>query len=359
MQCPRKYQYSIVEGWRKKDLDPHLTAGSLLQEGVEKFQLARLRGESVEEAGVQAVEYLLQASGEFVGEELEWRAWGGVWAQRWRCLGEAKYVSPRTGKKAKCPYSHRTSAGPKWFDEEPEIGNFPFCSCGSRKDFAWHYVPDHPTKNRLTLLRAMVDFIDAQDEVKGLQIWSLPSGTPGVELQTCVPLGLKSAEGEDYILVTNMDEVNTWQGHLWPTDNKSTGGKLGDYFFEGFSPDVQFDTYDLVASLQPFPLPVGGVAIRGIRMGGPATERAVDVEYVTKTEGQREEHWRGLQWWVKQAEALAESGQDYPQSKVSCGRCSFRGVCDSDPSMRRATLERHFERRPWNPVLRERGKETA
>ena len=195
----------------------------------------------------------------------------------------------------------------------------------------------------------MVAFIDVQHETKGLQVWALPDGTPAVEVQFRVPLGVKTDDGDDYILVANMDEVNTWQGHLWPSDNKSTSRPLNDAFFEQFSPDVQFDTYDLVSSLAPLPLPVGGVAIRGVRMEADAA--SVDVEYVTKTEAQREEHWRGLQWWAKQAEGMARAGY-WPQAKVGCGKCTFRKICDTDPSMRRAHLEQGFERRPWNPVTR-------
>lgn len=408
MECPRKYELGIAQGWRHKAGSPHLDAGSLLQEGIERFQLARLREESVEEAGATAVLHILQASGTFTevpGPEWDyvpdggpsissaplyrWEPWGGTWVEKWRCLGETEYKNER-GNRAKCPYSHNTSAGHKWFSPvrsgpvwqgQVGSGSVSCHSCGSGVETSWKYEPDHPSKNRLSVLRAMVAFIDAQHEEKGLQPWALPDGTPAIEHQVVVPFGRKTPGGwtgdpcpscqelgevdneclecggsgdewieEDYLLVANLDELNTWGGRLWPTDNKTTGGSLNETFFEKFSPDVQFDTYDLVTSLLPYPLPVGGVAIRGIRLGREDAE--VRLAYVEKTDGQREEWLEDIGAALDEAEIFASSGY-YPKRPTNCGRCQFRRVCDLDPSMRALHLEVNFERRPWHPVHRE------
>jgi len=49
-ECPRKYYYSIVEGWRKKGKAPALVFGGLYHEGVEKYDALRAKDWSHESA---------------------------------------------------------------------------------------------------------------------------------------------------------------------------------------------------------------------------------------------------------------------------------------------------------------------
>lgn len=48
--CPRKYQYSIIEGWEAEGGRVHLTFGSLVHAGTAGYEVARARGASHDEA---------------------------------------------------------------------------------------------------------------------------------------------------------------------------------------------------------------------------------------------------------------------------------------------------------------------
>lgn len=406
-QCPRRYFYSIVSGWREREEREDLTFGTLFQAAVERFQKGRLRGLPLEEAGLDAFTFLVQASGEYVpvvenddvcmcGAEMDkhtiydghppismytyhgpdtytFHPFAGHYATEWRCTGNQPYLEAGIKSKKKCPNSHKG----KWFGFSEDTraaehdGLCPICL--SHTETATHWHPDHPTKNRETLLRAFVAFWDSQDETKGLQPLALPDGTPAVELNVVVPMGrkaphprdagfppfaphLRSApptaeEAEDYLLAANFDEINTWGGKTFPTDNKTTKNALGDYFFQGFAPDTQFDLYDLIGSIYPATAAThGGCAVRGVQV--TQTEARVATALVTKTEGQREELWEDMHAWVEMAERYAETGY-YPMNRANCKMCPFRQVCDAAPSKRQELLEAHYVRKMWSPITRD------
>jgi len=67
-ECPRKYQYSIIEGWRSKSTKVDLEFGIEYHHGIEVYDRVRLQGESHEEAL------------RFVVKDILTRTWEAEWA---------------------------------------------------------------------------------------------------------------------------------------------------------------------------------------------------------------------------------------------------------------------------------------
>lgn len=61
-ECPRKYYYSIVEGWEPKARSFHLTFGILYHQALETYDLAIARSKSHDEATCAAVSVALKNS---------------------------------------------------------------------------------------------------------------------------------------------------------------------------------------------------------------------------------------------------------------------------------------------------------
>jgi PD-(D/E)XK nuclease superfamily len=61
-ECPRKYYYSIVEGWQPRSTSVHLTFGILIHEGKERYDRSLAAGSPHDEAVVDAIEQVLLAT---------------------------------------------------------------------------------------------------------------------------------------------------------------------------------------------------------------------------------------------------------------------------------------------------------
>jgi hypothetical protein len=62
MECPRKYYYTILQGWRKKDESVHLTFGGWFASAMEVFHHSKARGESYDDALDATVQYILEVT---------------------------------------------------------------------------------------------------------------------------------------------------------------------------------------------------------------------------------------------------------------------------------------------------------
>lgn len=60
--CPRKYQYAIIEGWRTKAESVHLKFGTIYHTALERYYKDRAAGVDHDEAVAYAVEYTLRES---------------------------------------------------------------------------------------------------------------------------------------------------------------------------------------------------------------------------------------------------------------------------------------------------------
>lgn len=349
MMCPRYYKYTILQGWRASTTD--LEFGILAQLGFERYEKGRLAGETKEEAQIEALRLVLEKSGHYevpttasppeCVPEPVWVPWGGRYVHKWRCEGTEPYRNPK-GNRAKCPYSHKG----KWFvTPQPSICGV----CGSETEGQRMWDSDNPKKDRYTLARLIVWYIEEQpDDInEGLAPYAFPDGTPAVELSGKLPLPFNACTGEPYIIAVNLDSIKRFGREYFIADHKTTGKSLGRAYFSGFSPDCQIDTYDFVGSILFPELKIKGVIIEaaqcmvgGVRFG---------IHPCYRSEALREEYLRDLGELLRRAEHYAKRDH-WPKETASCWHCVFRDVCSADPARRQALLEDNFENRKWNPL---------
>lgn len=357
MFCPRSYQLSIIEGWRQPGA-VDLEFGVLFASAIEEFKKGRLEGLPKDAALLRSLKRVVEESwipGGDSGncpcpdgcngcEHPHGRPWGGHYAEQWRCTGTEPYKNKK-GNKAKCPWSHKG----KWFPEPaPSICG----ECGSATETHRHWLPTDKVKNRVSLVRAVIWYIEEQPEdmdQAGLKPYAFPDGRPAVELSFKIPLDLKTPFGESYILAGHMDSImETSDGtERFITDNKTTKKPMGKAFFAGYNPSVQVQLYDIAGSILYPSLNIRGVAIEGAQILSDGAR--FGIQPFPQTEAQREESLTNILDWIKIAEGYAMKGH-WPMATANCWLCPFKSICSKDPEVREMFLRADFEVRKWNPL---------
>lgn len=361
--CPRYYQYTILEGWRGSTID--LEFGGLFASSLEFYKKARLGGATRDQAQLVALQYAMEQSGTYEAKNAEpedtdvyegfWAPWGGSYRDQWRCTGTEPYVNEK-GNKAKCPLSHK---GVWQEDFAPSICGV----CGSPVEEVSNWVPINPAKDRYALIRAVVWYCEEQPEdmSQGLAPINLPNGTPAVELPFRIPLPWKTPDGwvpradghgydvvsEPYMLVGYLDSIVRFGTELFIADDKTTKKLLNKGFWDGFSPHVQVDTYDLAGSILFPDLPIKGVIIEGTQLlvGGARFGKHV----IYHNEAQREEYFQELEGIIRMAEKYAAANH-WPMNRASCFMCGFKKICSKSPQVREQYLAADFKKQHWNPL---------
>lgn len=332
--CPRYYQYTNLEGWSGATVD--LEFGTFAATGFELYQKARLNGATKDAATLLVVRTLLTQTWANGSPRL------GHYETQWSCTGVTPYHNAK-GNRAVCPFHHKGS----WF---PEPAPMECGSCGSPTITKRNFVPESPAKNRQSLLRLLIWYIDEQPEDlnDGLRPYVFPDGTAAVELSFRIALPWNSPYGDQYLLTGHNDYLGQFGDEIWTVDNKTTTKSLTTKFWEGYSPHYQIDTYDLTAALAYPNLPIRGVMLDAAQVQVNGARFGRHPFY--KTEAQREEHLQMIQYWIKQAEYFAEAGL-YPMNKRNCWLCPFKNVCNKDPEQRERYLSDAFTKRElWNPL---------
>lgn len=345
MACPRRYQLHILEGWRgaKKDT----AFGGYAAEGFEVFHKARLSGKSKAEATRDALRHVLEATwiaddhdGDGHSEHDQGHPWGGRYETLWHCTGTTKYKNSK-GNAAKCPWSHKGA----WF---PGPHN-DTCSCGSPIEEQRRFVADDTVKNRKTLVRLVVWYcIEQPDEyADGLQAIRFPDGTPAVEKHFLLPTPWKYGTGEPITLAGYFDRISRFGDEHFITDNKTTKNPLDRGYWAHYSPNTQVDTYDLVGSILYPSLSIQGVAIEAAQtlVGGAK----FGIQVFHRTEPQREEFAKDLEYWLGKAEEFVRKGY-WPKNPSACYTCDFKKICSLEPANRERFLAADFTKRAWNPA---------
>lgn len=347
--CPRHYQYNNLEGWQVDKVD--LVYGRLIASALELYQKARLDGKTKTEATLAAVRWALEETwypeveeAHDLGEHHDVSVqWGGRYETLWKCEGTTPYKNDK-GNRAKCPFAFERS----WFPGDPPA----VCGvCRSGIKTERRYVPDDDKKNRHSLIRAIIWYADDQPEEleEGLYPYTFPNGQKAVELSGKLPLPYSAqSTGERYVLAYNFDYIGVFGQELFIVDNKTTTKSLNDKFFNGYSPDTQFDTYDMIGSLVFPAIEIKGTLVDAIQVMVGGVEFGRRPFY--KTEEQREEHLADLQSWLEAAEGYAVR-RYWPMNKRSCWLCPFSKVCSLPPSQREGYLKSNFTKgERWNPA---------
>jgi hypothetical protein len=313
-ECPRKYHYVMVEGWRAKGESVHLRFGTLYHTALEQYDKIRQEGGDHEEAL----------------EEVVFETLVDTWNRH------------------SCP-----SCDCKGIIGERECADC--AGTGFISDGPWD--SGHNLKNRHTLIRTIVWYLEAfRDDAAKTII--LADGKPAVELSFRMELD-EWPTGQDgwrwlqeehpYTLCGHLDRLVEFAGGYYVMDRKTTGSTLGGYYFDGFNPDNQMTLYTLAGRII-FNTPVRGVIIDAaqIAVGFSRFDRG----FTYRTEDQLNEWMHDLGYWLSAAARYAE--RDYwPMNDKACnnyGGCQFRKICSKAPQVRESFLESDFERRTWNPL---------
>lgn len=353
MTCPRYYQYTILEGWRSSGV--HLEFGSFYASAVEHYKKARLEGKTYEQSLLDSLRWLLEYTWMETNPDsvnngtsndarpISLYPWGGRYEEQWHCCGTEPYRNSK-GNRAKCPWAHSGN----WF---PTPSPSTCGECGSSTEIIRRWVPESPSKNRVSLVRTFLWYVFDQPETLndgGLQPFAFPDGTPAVELSFALPSPWVNSYGEPIVLAGHMDALGSFGSEVFITDNKTTGKPLNQAFWQSFSPSVQVDLYDLVGSILYPNLNIRGVIIEGAQVSAASGSR-FGLGIIRKSEVQREEFLGELEWWIKQAEIYAK--YDYwPMNRSACFLCPFKKICSANPNERQMMLEANFTKKMWNPL---------
>jgi hypothetical protein len=313
--CARLYEYTILEGWRSRGESVHLKFGQLYHSALERYDHHRTRPMDHEDSLHEVVHWALV----------------NTWDPE-ECL--------------ECN-------GGGFIGQGSVCGN----CVGGKVDPGKPWLSDHHSKNRETLIRSIIWYLDQfKDDPAATLI--LANGKPAVELSFRMEMEWGPEYSQEfgpyptqpYLLCGHLDRVVEFGGQKYVMDRKTTGSSPSPHYFDGFAPDNQMSIYTLAARVQ-FSTPVAGVIIDAAQVAVGFTRFQRGFTY--RTEAQLEEWLADFRFWTAQAEGFAEANH-WPMNDRSCsmyGGCTFRKICSKSPEVRERFLESDFERRPWNPLV--------
>jgi len=210
------------------------------------------------------------------------------------------------------------------------------------------WLSDDPNKNRATLLRTVVWYLEQFGQNDPFETVILASGKPAVELSFRLELSYSShLTGEAFQLCGHLDRVVKFQEHVYIVDAKTTKHTLDDRYFAQFSPDNQFSTYAFGGKIV-YSVPIQGLIVDAaqVAVGFTRFERRP----IARHQSQLDEWHRDLGFWLTTAQLHAKA-QYWPQNDKSCFLCHFKGICGRPPAGREAWLSKEFVRRTWDPLV--------
>lgn len=314
-ECPRKFLYSMVQGWRPKHAAAPLAFGGFLHEALEFYDRLRVSGAEHAEAQAKTVhEFLLRTVTREQGRLEERATPEGV---------TQVFVPDPSGPDTSLTF---------WFGDN--------------------------VRTRQTLIRSIIWYTE-QFCATGdpLQTVTLSGGKPALEVSFRFELPLTSPDGEPYLYSGNIDKIAKMGEDYYVQERKHTASTISFDYFNRFSPDGQTAGYQAAAEIL-LGAPVHAVII-------DATQVAVNFSRVhrhiaTKSPAVVNEWLQNTLDWIRLAEHFAKSNT-WPMNETACHKfsgCQFRAVCSRDPAMRPTLLESNFHKSPWNP-LHIRGGEDA
>jgi len=308
--CPRKYYYSILQGWTSELRSVHLIFGGHYATALEHYHKFRALGRDhdaalqdvVREAMVNTWDYDIITREEF--EKTNDKT--------------AYFVRERDHKEEVCVKD--TGKAGDWL---------------------------HTSKTRDTLIRSIVWYLEEfrEDPMKTV---ILSDGRAAVEYSFSIDLT------DEYVYCGHIDRLVTYGdgNDIYVQDQKTTGSQITPRFFEGYSPDYQMTGYTWAGQII-FNMPVKGVVLDAayIAVGFTAFGR----QPITRSDRQLEEFREEVLHYIDLAKHCHETGY-YPMNRTACGNyggCEFRRICSAVPGIRNNLLQGNFKKRDrWDPLAR-------
>lgn len=210
--------------------------------------------------------------------------------------------------------------------------------------------PGETKKTRYNLLRTIIWYLDEFGEADNCKT-VIVGGVPAIE-QTFMfelPTYPEDYPEHHYTLCGHMDRLVEFMDQYYVQDQKTTGGALGSYYFNQYSPGNQMSLYSVAGKIV-FNKPVRGVIVDAAQIMVGFTEFGRGI--VDRSEGVLEEWLDDAQYWIDRAHWCAVNDK-WPLNDMSCHKysgCEFRSnVCTKDPSVRESFLKTHFSHHEWNP----------
>ncbi len=211
------------------------------------------------------------------------------------------------------------------------------------------WISDEPAKNRETLIRAVVWYLEkfAEDPLTTLVS---KDGEPALEQQFRISLDLTSRlSRENYLLCGYLDREAEFDGGEWIVDWKSSKYALDGKYFAKYSPNNQVSQYSFAGKIMRHQA-VKGVIIDAVQLG--ATFARFQRQEIPRTNAQLEEWLVDAEYYISQNEIFV-SRNYWPQNDTACdkyGGCAFRTICGSSPEVRQKLLDGLFHKRIWDPL---------
>ena len=215
------------------------------------------------------------------------------------------------------------------------------------------WTSDDPNKNRFTLIRTIVQYLDQYGDNDPIETVILANGKPAVELSFCFESGYNSkTTSEPFLICGHLDRLGTLNGKPWISDFKTTKQTINRRFFEKFTPFNQFTIYTLAGQVV-WHIPALGVIVDGAQVA--VTFSKFEREIVSRSTSQLDEWHRDLAYWLSYMEQCAIDNY-WPKNDMSCDRyggCPFRPVCSQrSPESESIFLHGNYVSRTWDPLLR-------
>ncbi len=285
-KCLRYYQYKMIDGWQPKVKSVHLLFGGWYATALEHYHKYRANGVDYETAVRNIVREAL--------------------------INTWKFETDDEGKRI-------DDSGKPW-------------------------ESDHSSKTRENLIRTLVWYLE-QFKEDSLSTYITTEGAPAVEFSFAL------AVDNDILLSGHIDRLATDEhGHIYITDQKTTGSTLSPYYYKGFKPDTQMYLYPFAGQMI-YEIPIKGVIIDAaqIVIGFSKFGRAPIMH--TQEE---------LNEWYDETMDLIQYTQHktrerhFPRNYSSCGNyggCEFRDICAKPLTIRKNFLEADFKKEErWNPL---------
>lgn len=247
-------------------------------------------------------------------------------------------------------YDHARSAGQAHDDALDSVLDWALKVTWNR-ELNRPWISDHKIKNRMTLIRTLVWYLDQFGASDAMQTLQLANGKPAVELSFSFDSGYSTRQGEPIIFCGHMDRIATLNDTPYIIDLKTTLRTLSQSWFAGFTPYNQFSMY-LLAGRVAFHVPVKSLIVDGIQVaqGFSRFERGI----VPRDDSTIDEWHHDAGYWLGQMQDWA-TAQDWPMNDKACdmyGGCPFRPVCSRPPVARQAKLQADYKKRIWDPLQR-------
>src|SRR5712664_50126 len=226
-QCPRLYQYIMIDGWSPKDESVHLRFGSEYHQAIQEYDIARASGESHEDAIRMAVRDLLVRTHDWVVD---------------------------TGTKAG-NYKNRSTLLQlvvdyfDFFIDDP-AQTFILENGKPAVELSFKFELDWGPKAGQKLVYTVADKLYEMDLRPGA-INFVDKNGEGV---------ITSLTSQPYLLCGHLDRVVSFSDHLFVLDHKTTTTSPGPYFFNQFEPNNQMTLYTLAGKIV-IDSPIKGVIV--------------------------------------------------------------------------------------------------